>query len=280
MSQSLSADFDHLNRSCFVQKHNTKPILGQNSAPDYVILFTWVDARPQHIFKYVHGYWRHFPGVRVIIITTNLRDMVFQLSTAERSCFEAAFHVLANQPNAKILTHSFSNGGAYRATQFHLAYSKRFRRHFSAKAMILDSTPGKGTFRRTMKAITFSLPKQRAVRLLSSFVVYVALALLWTVLAIFQKDNLVTRARDRLNDPQIISIQAPRCYLYSKADDLVWWEDVEEHISQAEQRGWWVNRVRFSHSNHVNHPKEDATRYWDAVRGTWDVGTTGLQHSS
>lgn len=285
MSQPLFPGFDRLSHSIHLQEDRSsspsiQPIHDQVPPPDFVFLFSWVEARPQHILKYVKGYSELFPKAKVMILTTSLRDMIVQSFVAGQSHLAAALQIVESKPNAKVLVHAFSNGGAYRVTQFHLEYAKYFSKRFNPRTIILDSTPGKGTFRRTVAAIMFSLPKQRFARVLSLLAAYVALALLWTAQAVFRRDNIVTKIRERLNDPQLMSSTCPRIYLYSKADEMVWWEDVEEHAAKARQRGWQVNCVRFTSSSHVNHPKEDATRYWNAVKAAWDASNQESRLSS
>lgn len=277
MARSLSAEFDCLSPGLYLQKklsttHSGHSVENQITGPDYVILFTWVDAHPQHILKYVQGYSRLYPDARLIILTTSLKDMLFSSSAAEQAGYRAMFEILQSTPEANVLIHTFSNGGAYRVTEFFLAYWKRFQLRFNARAMILDSNPGKGTVRRTTAAIMYSLPKHWLVRLLGKYIVFAALILLRIVNKIFRKENVVTVVRRRLNDPQIVDVQMPRCYLYSKADEMVWWQDIEEHALEAKQKGWLVESVRFETSGHVNHPREDATRYWDAIASMWKAG--------
>ncbi|KAL9618112.1 MAG: hypothetical protein Q9160_007119 [Pyrenula sp. 1 TL-2023] len=277
MAQSLSAEFDCLGPGLYLQKnvatmHNSLSVDDQITSPDYVLLFTWVDAHAQHILKYVQGYSRLYPDARLIVLTTSLKDMLFPSSVAEQASHKAIFQVLQSTPEASVLIHTFSNGGAYRVTQFFLAYWKRFQLRFNAKAMILDSNPGKGTIRRTTAAVMYSLPKYWLVRLLGKYIVLAALILLRIVDKVFRRENVVTVIRRRLNDPRIVDVQIPRCYLYSKADDMVWWQDVEEHAFEAKQKGWHVESVRFETSGHVNHPREDATKYWDAISTMWKAG--------
>lgn len=80
------------------------------------------------------------------------------------------------------------------------------------------------------------------------------------------------RLRLGLSDKRLFAKEAPRLYAYSKADRMVWWEDVEEHANAAEDAGWEVDRVRFEESPHAGHILEDGERYWGAVRRTWEKG--------
>lgn len=80
------------------------------------------------------------------------------------------------------------------------------------------------------------------------------------------------KARNVLNNSELLRLEAPRCYLYSEADEIVGWEDVEKHATQAEQKGWSVRREKFHRSPHVSHLKEDEERYWSTVKAVWEAG--------
>jgi hypothetical protein len=78
--------------------------------------------------------------------------------------------------------------------------------------------------------------------------------------------------RRQLNDDSLFNRRAPRVYLYSKADEMVGHDEVEEHADQAEAQGWKVTRVRFERSPHAGHIREDEGRYWRAVQDAWEGG--------
>ena len=61
-----------------------------------------------------------------------------------------------------------------------------------------------------------------------------------------------------------------RCYIYSKEDEMVSWENVEEHAAEAEGRGWRVRRELFVGSGHVAHARVDSGRYWGVVQRVWE----------
>jgi len=64
-----------------------------------------------------------------------------------------------------------------------------------------------------------------------------------------------------------------RTYIYSEADALVDWRDVESHAAAAVEKGLPSANVRlekFEGSMHVAHARADEGRYWRVVRETWE----------
>jgi hypothetical protein len=84
------------------------------------------------------------------------------------------------------------------------------------------------------------------------------------------QDQLVTRVRKNLNDKTLFNPKAGRCYIYSKADDMVHWEDVKEHAEESKAMGWPnVEELRFKSSPHCGHIRGHEQEYWGAVLATW-----------
>jgi hypothetical protein len=88
---------------------------------------------------------------------------------------------------------------------------------------------------------------------------------MWLQRHVFSTENVITRVRRELNDSLLFPTEARRVYLYSKTDEMVDWETVEEHAMEAEEDGCQVERERFGNSKHVGHMMEDYDRYWAAI---------------
>ena len=88
---------------------------------------------------------------------------------------------------------------------------------------------------------------------------------------------MLTRSRKCLNDPEMFGVDVPRLYVYSKADELVPWRDVESHAEDAGRRGYGeVKRVLFEDSAHCAHAMAHREEYWGAVEGVVEgLGTRG-----
>jgi len=90
---------------------------------------------------------------------------------------------------------------------------------------------------------------------------------MWIRRHVFGSENIITRVRRELNDPLLFPTQARRVYIYSKTDDMVDWETVEEHALEAEEDGVIVEKEMFDKSKHVGHLMADPLRYRKILEG-------------
>ena len=84
------------------------------------------------------------------------------------------------------------------------------------------------------------------------------------------KETIVDTARKGLNDPELFPTHAVRLYIYSTADEIIQWQDVEAHAKEAEAKGYKVQKVKYLESGHAAHLLHDENRYWIAVTRLWD----------
>ena len=125
--------------------------------------------------------------------------------------------------------------------------------------------------KRSINALVQSMPPSPLIRVPGTLLAHVSVAAVLVLSRVFGVNDGVERLRAGLNDKRLFPAEAPRLYIYSKADEMVWWEDVEEHAKAAEDLGWKVERASFEGSAHVGHMLEDGERYWDAVKRTWGM---------
>lgn len=81
-----------------------------------------------------------------------------------------------------------------------------------------------------------------------------------------EKIDGITVPREEIWDAKV-----SRLYMYSKADEVVSWEDVRDHAKEArEVKGFEsVREEVFEKAPHVGLPREDFGRYWGVVEGWW-----------
>ncbi|KAE9987782.1 hypothetical protein EG328_001597 [Venturia inaequalis] len=237
--------------------------------PDLVILSTWMGAAPKHILKYVSAYRKIYPNASLLVLTNGVQDIIFRPSSHYEKHLRAAISVIRSthqqNPQAKIVLHLFSNGGAHTICQLAKLYRKLCSQPLPLHGTILDSAPGRATYKRSIAAMSVGLPKSFPVRILGILVLHMACIAMWLQRHILGGENVITRVRRELNDPLLFPTGARRVYIYSKTDEMVDWETVEEHASEAEGDGVDVERERFGNSRHVGHMMEDFDRYWGAV---------------
>jgi hypothetical protein len=238
---------------------------------------TWTGAYGQHIAKYVSEYAIMFPTSRILIITTSAKDMVWRSSSQKRERLRPAIenilslYGISQIRKGGILLHIFSEGGANKACELAIAYHAVTGTQFPISAMCLDSTPGHPRFLRLCSALATSFPPIPVLKQFATVVAVVVLGLVWAVYHVFRgyENNLVSRSRKQLLDPGLFALTVPRCYLYSKSDALVAWQDINEHASELMKRDGCVTEAIFENSEHVAHAKTESRRYWNTVRMVW-----------
>lgn len=186
-------------------------------------------------------------------------------------------------PRSGILLHLFSNGGAKIATHLALLYRQRTQTPLPIDALILDSCPGSATTISAGVRASMSAYPPVFAGVLSKLTRFLVTGLAWMTMILWflavkirlmghRGKGPVTVLRRLLNDPTIVPLHCVRTYVYSVADKLVDWRDVEAHAEEAERSGWKVMRIRFEDSPHVAHMMVDPARYWKAVvRATFEM---------
>lgn len=109
------------------------------------------------------------------------------------------------------------------------------------------------------------------LRLISKSFLWLSLVLIKMVQAVRRSPDPIGLARKLINDTSLVQAANPkgvptRCYIYSDADELVDWHDVEKHASDSEVSGWAVHRELFQGTPHVGHMRAEPDRYWGIVK--------------
>jgi len=252
----------------------------KHDAPNAILLFAWMGAEPKHIAKYTSAYIKLFSTASIILIRTNLFDILFLPSTTLKRRYETALAKILslsqtskrNDTEPRVLAQAFSNGGAFAFLHFTHFYHALAGSAPPIDALILDSGPAIGDYARGVAAIMALAPTSPVVRYPVLFLLNVLLRLLWVRDTVLRRKTVVRRTYFELNEPGLLPNGIPRLYLYSKADKMVDWREVEAHARNAEESGasGKAELVRFERSEHVAHIREDAGKYWNAVRVCWE----------
>jgi hypothetical protein len=238
-----------------------------------ILFFSWNGAAAKHIAKYTVAYQRLFPSARIVLIRCFTID-TFRTKATYRAQHTPAREVVHEhiKSGGEVLVHSSSNGGGKQVVEFAKGWVDVYNCTLSMRCQILDSGPGLGTWMKSHAAISASFPKSILWKYLGSAAVHFLLALVFVFNNVTRSENMMVVMSRELNDPEIFDNGVPRVYLYSKADQMVDWTEVEDHADQAVGKGWGVERVRFEKSSHVGHILEDGERYWGAVMRGWEKG--------
>jgi hypothetical protein len=253
-------------------------IAPETDAPSLIILCSWTGANSKHVAKYTTDYRRLFPSTRILVIATTAKDLCFRNSKRKQERLRPAVdsissleYLNAGGNDASILMHVFSEGGSNKACELAEAYHTTTGKRLPVSALCLDSTPGHPRYLRLCKALNKSLPQIPVLRHTGLMFGGAALGALWLTYLLVKgsENNVITRTRRRLLDPKIFDLSAPRCYLYSKEDTLIAWQDVCEHATESSHLGMPVTEELFEGSGHVGHARQEPERYWNAVLYTW-----------
>lgn len=246
------------------------------NSPDLILLTSWTGASPKHISKYTTTYTTLYPSTPILLITTAISDLTLK-STSQKSnvLTPAVSYLRIHHSHSRILLHCFSEGGANKAACLASAYLTTTSHRLPISACILDSTPGRPKYTSNLTAYRRSLPANPILRAISLPLGAVVLAVTWLIFAVFvgKEENVISRTRRALNDERLWDVKgSARTYVFSQADELIAWRDVEDHaVEAAEVLGLTSLVVRYEGSGHCAHVREDEGVYWGAVRRTWDV---------
>jgi hypothetical protein len=247
-------------------------------APSLILLCTWTGAQCRYIAKYTAEYRSLFPSTRIMVITTSAKDLCFRNSQRKQERLRPAVERISSYKyltdhgmSNGILLHVFSEGGSNKACELAEAYYNITSTRLPVSALCCDSTPGHPRYLRLCNALNKSLPQIRVLRHTGLLFGSAVLGCIWILYVGVKgcENNVITRTRRRLQDPKHFDLTTPRCYLYSRNDDLIAWQDVQEHAEESMDQNIPVTQVLFEHSGHVGHAKQEPERYWNAVMATW-----------
>ena len=274
--------------------HNTSATV---PPPSLIILTTWNSALSKHIAKYTAHYRTLYPSSPILVVRNTIPDLITRSYASQEKRLKAAISVIQEYGTGKVLLHAFSNGGAFTATQLARVYKLEMGQELSVGALVLDSSPGIATLKRTADALVATLPKgflyvysfhfqilypflRNNVELiryrwhnpLVLLVLYLILGIVYIHAAIFHSEDVITVTRNNLNNGTLIH-ENIRLYAYSVQDPMVGWEDVEAHSREAEKNGCVVRKEKWDTSGHCGHMYNDPKRYWDAVQQVWEASS-------
>jgi hypothetical protein len=243
--------------------------------PELIILGTWMNAKPRHIIKYVIHYAAEYTKTPLLLLTSSTADFFLNTTQRQRSDFKPAIEAILSRidpktTNNSILVHALSNGGGGQISLLSKLFFELHGRPLPARAVILDSVPGRARLIQGLVSISPNLPRLWLLRILAQLVFGIMIFAFYILPQSLGGKNLVLLVRDYLNNMDYLPRDARRCYIYSVADKIISTGDVEEHALDAKAKAMDVETVCYQDSGHVEHMREDAGRYWAAVRRTWE----------
>jgi hypothetical protein len=263
------AHFSRLNRSIW---YHESALPSNTKEPDLILLVGWMEASPRHLSKYSAGYEDLYPAASIAVITTVATDTALSTDAMNAKRLKPVLEILYGLPEgSKVLLHMFSNGGAFTAGDIAVEYKKRKGMTLPIASMILDSSPGKGTFAATVRAFAVGLPKNPVLNFLGTTMLKVAWVLIVLGYFVQGRVDIVENTRRRLNDKTLFDVDTPRMYIYSVSDIMVDWKMVEEHAEEAKSLGYTVDCEKYLETKHCSHFLVDPEKYWKIVQRLWST---------
>jgi hypothetical protein len=269
--------------------------------PDLILLATWMDGRDAHISKYIARYQTLYPTASILVVKSFFR-YYFSPNSARREVVPAVdvIHDVLDHSSSstsiqendkpRLLIHVFSNGGSCMLYYLYEMYQKSespVPKSITSKykdnllhdksnvipphITIFDSVPGRWSYSGSTQGVLAGLPAGWARRL--AFPIVHLLGLWWIIKYMLLKVPEETHVWGLAHNDPSKAKEVCRSYVYSQADGLVHYLDVEEHADHAEANGFVVvRREKLHDSQHVAHARSHPDLYWSVVRETWEAG--------
>lgn len=261
--------------------------LNNKTWPVLVILCTWVGAAtPKRIEKYTQGYHTLWPSCNILLIRTDVFDLVARtshtlhqkLGPVQREIQRLVFGE-ERLPPAKgdgIVLHMFSQGGCNMAiqlvTSMQSLLDKQPGRELPLRQIVFDSCPGDPDFWSICKGASQAVPLSptNPLQPFGRFVLYSTVA----AMAGLETANIIEppykKMRRQLNDPAIFTRDASRLYLTSRKDQVVLSKDVASHTREALGKGYQSDIRMYESGEHCALILENESSYWDAISTCWE----------
>ncbi|KAK3592152.1 hypothetical protein CHS0354_019444 [Potamilus streckersoni] len=223
-----------------------------------VLLLGWLGCEEKHLAKYSDIYERkgcitirYIAPKEITFFKTELLPTV-----ASKLLDLIQDYNLEDNP---IFFHIFSNNGSYVYTNIlkvlHEDKEKKLVK-LQVKGVIIDSAPGQRRLHQAARAFVVSTPRNFMMRILMVIGIY--LYLFWTGLkCMFMK---LYNPKSLEYNPHYVyenmlhdSYHWPQLYLYSKADKIIPYQDIDKMIGYRQSLGVHVERVRWDDTAHVSH---------------------------
>lgn len=282
------ADYELVNNQIYVRPSDS-PSAIPSTSPTIIILYCWGDSNPKHVAKYAAGYRTLYPLARLVVVFGPILRAITQTLPQRSATMAPAIDAIFGPPagnqdqdqdtsaahaKERIMAVAMSNTGGINVASTLHAYRARFGAPMPCRLLVCDSCPGSPGFFRNYAPWSRAMALGAAKFFPWPFVVTQAVAVLF--LAGVHSLGWVTGNQsaaefsvDAVNDESLSVRSAGRLYLYSKADDIISWTDVEEHAADARSKGYDVACEVFEDTPHVGHMKVHPEQYWGAISRQW-----------
>ncbi|KAF8839523.1 hypothetical protein BDN67DRAFT_1012247 [Paxillus ammoniavirescens] len=262
------------------------------SAPHVILIFGWMGALTRHLQNYTRPYAELYPNATQILVKCG-PSFIWTTERAKQKRLLPVLEALEtlgclpppkasiqeiNRVRPRVLIHAFSNGGCTQLTALGRLLSSKYpsippSEHL-VSALILDSCPATGNVR-TIKAAFSIAIRNPVARYIALALIYIGHAIrLCLSMIVGQEIMVMEYLKMQLSRPRLLpwmNAETPRLYIFSRKDDLVPWQEVQQHAEAARKASLNVRCEMFEESGHVAHMRLDPKRYWASVQDVWEV---------
>ncbi|CEJ89513.1 hypothetical protein VHEMI05354 [[Torrubiella] hemipterigena] len=276
--QSGVPGFKPLSDQVFIRDGTAESSTATNE-PDVVMIYGWGDCLPQHVVKYAIGYRELFPHAKQVVVLSPIAKAMYTSLEQRSSSMTPIVKAIFPSDGAaagKILVHAMSNTGAINFAATLNQYLSMYKKAMPHNLFVMDSTPGGTDFtwsnlKRWSRAMALGTAKWFPWPFVFTQSIWGLFLMLNTLyLFIRRRKHAGAWSRVAANDEKYAVKSARRLYMYSKEDDLIGYQDIEEHVAEAKQKGYACDATVFAGSGHVGHMREHPTQYWEAIRESWE----------
>ena len=277
--------FRRISSQIYVRDPDSSEEKVSDSAPTTIIVYGWGDGQPRHVAKYADGYHVLYPSARLIVVLTPILGTFFQTPAVRIQSMAPIIDTVfgagrETESEERLLVHIMSNMGATSFASTLCAYRRAKKAAMPHRLFVLDSTPGSTGLRPNLAPWSRALSLGMARYLPWPFAVTQGFAAAFLVamhgLALLTRTKpAAVFAMETIADPET-TVAARRLYIYSKEDDLIRWQDVEDHAAKAKQQGVSLDMELFEGTGHVSHMRADPQRYWGAIEENWRMGSKAV----
>ncbi|KAJ5788220.1 hypothetical protein N7457_003210 [Penicillium paradoxum] len=264
---------------------NAKP--SPADEPTTILISGWGDGQPKHVTKYADGFHELYPSARIIVILSTTFQASNQLEEARIQAMLPVVDTIFPTPTGsgekeRLLVHAMSNTGAIFAAATVMAYQRRHGKDkpFPHHLMVLDSTPGSLNFPSQVSRWSRAMAVGTAKFFPWPFIITHGLwyAFLWVSYLWGAMCRIVPSgvwADLIINDKACVTTESSRLYLYSKEDEIIGWQDLEENVARAKTLGYKADLEMFEGTPHVGHMRVHPEQYWNKVSSAWKLAIEG-----
>ncbi|KAF2836635.1 hypothetical protein M501DRAFT_1033713 [Patellaria atrata CBS 101060] len=264
----------------------SEPVIDKETPPIFSKLAPRISLSTHALpFPYTTGYAKIAPHSRILLIKSAVPILISTYPTqweaikphrtSRPGCNGKKGSAGATLVKPRIVIHTFSNGGTNSAARLLIVLSRQLQAPLPLAGIICDSGPVKRTYWKSYKSMLFSLPKGFLASLLGPLAIHFILVVLFSSIAAGRYDRTEDIIRHTLLRKKMVDCRNI-CYIFSKSDKMVEWEDVISHTDEARGRGWLVNEICFNDTTHCNHVSKHAEQYFRAMKSVWEDHSMSL----